>query len=140
MICKHILLITFLNEPKIINLRTVKKFDVLLCITNNSFKHQSFVYTQLNGQTVLFQTIQMSNNLNVKQFYSTHKSYQVLPLRARVDLGVMAIKGTLHFPKFQYYRSLSIRLLNVISWTLVCGVGWVLPLCRDAVSVFYTPS
>ena len=28
--------------------------QVLLCITNNSVKRQSFVYTQLNGQTVLF--------------------------------------------------------------------------------------
>ena len=34
--------------------------QVLLCITNNSIKHQSFVYTQLKNQTVLFQTIQIS--------------------------------------------------------------------------------
>ena len=33
----------------------VKWFQVLLCITNNSIKHQSFVYTQLNDQTVLLQ-------------------------------------------------------------------------------------
>ena len=45
MICKHFMLITFLNEPKIILLYTVKWFQVLLCITNNSIK---FVYTQLN--------------------------------------------------------------------------------------------
>ena len=32
------------------------------CIVNNSIKHQSFVYTQLNYQTVLFQTIQFSIN------------------------------------------------------------------------------
>ena len=55
MICKHILFITFLNEPKIILLQTVKWFQLLLCITNNSIKHQSFVYTQLNVKTVLFQ-------------------------------------------------------------------------------------
>ena len=36
----------------------VKWFQVLLCITNNSIKHQSFVYTQLNVKTVLFTTIQ----------------------------------------------------------------------------------
>ena len=58
MICKNILLITFLNEPKLILLHTVKWFLVLLCITNNSFKHQSFVYNQLNVKTVLFLTIQ----------------------------------------------------------------------------------
>ena len=33
---------------------TVKWFQVLPCNTNNSMKHQSFVYTQLKGQTVLF--------------------------------------------------------------------------------------
>ena len=47
MICKHILLITFLNKPKLILLHTVKWFQVLLCITNSSII-QSFVYTQLN--------------------------------------------------------------------------------------------
>ena len=31
---------------------------VLPCITNNSIKHQSFVYTQLNVQTALFQLFQ----------------------------------------------------------------------------------
>ena len=43
------------------------------CITNNSIKHQSFVYTQLNDQIVLFLTIQFSissvfvcTQLNVK--------------------------------------------------------------------------
>ena len=33
-----------------------------LCITNNSIKHQSFVYTELNIKTVLFQTKQFSLN------------------------------------------------------------------------------
>ena len=41
-------------------------------------QHQSFIYTQLNDQTVLFQTIHFSIHhlfalsLNVKQFYLTH--------------------------------------------------------------------
>ena len=43
MICKDILLITFLNEPKLIPLHTVKCFLVLLYITDNSLKHLSFV-------------------------------------------------------------------------------------------------
>ena len=79
MICKHIMLITFLNEPKLILLHTSKWFQVLGCIPNNSIKHQSFVYTQLNDQTVLFLIIQYSMinlfalNLNVKQFYLTHR-------------------------------------------------------------------
>ena len=57
MICKLILLITFLNEPKLILLHTVKWFQVLQCITKNSIKHTSFVYTQLNDLTVLFLTM-----------------------------------------------------------------------------------
>ena len=50
---------------------------MLLCITNNSIKHHSFVYAQLNDQTHLFLTIQSSIShlfaltLNVKQFYLT---------------------------------------------------------------------
>ena len=48
MICKHILLITFLNDPQLIVLHIVKWFQVLLCITNNSIIHLSFVYNQLN--------------------------------------------------------------------------------------------
>ena len=75
-ICKAILLITFLNESKLILLHAVKWFQVLLCVTNNSIKHQSFVYT--NDQTILFQTIQFGISylfaliLNVKQFCLTH--------------------------------------------------------------------
>ena len=55
----------------------VKWFKVLQCIINNSIKHQSFVYTQLDYQTVLFLTIQFSIShliahcLNVKHFYLT---------------------------------------------------------------------
>ena len=50
MICKYILLRTFLNEPKLIFLHTVKWFQVLLCVTNNSIIHESFVYTQMIEQ------------------------------------------------------------------------------------------
>ena len=47
-------------------------------MTNNSIKHQSFVYTQLNYQTVLFQTIQFNistvfvyTQLNVNSWFQT---------------------------------------------------------------------
>ena len=68
MICNYILLIMFLNEPKLILLHTVKCFLVLLSITNNSNKHQSFVYTQLNDQTVLSQIIQYRLSYLFAQF------------------------------------------------------------------------
>ena len=69
MICKHILL-TFFNEPKLILLYTVKWFQVLLYITNNLFKHQSFVYTQLNDQTILWKNYKEKKGpCMVKQAY-----------------------------------------------------------------------
>ena len=58
------------------------------------------------------------------------------PLRARVTCEQKQWRGTLHSPKLQYYLNLSIRLFCVISRILV---RWVLPLCREAVSVFYSP-
>ena len=70
---------TILNESKLILLPTAKWFQILLCITNNSIKHQSFVYKQLNDQTIVFQIIQFSLNhffalsLNVKQLYLTYR-------------------------------------------------------------------
>ena len=105
MICKHILLKTFLNEPKFILLHSVKWLQVLLCITSNSIKHQSFVYTQSNFKTVPFLTIQFSKShlfalsLNVKQFYLIQRLFRMLPLQVRVDLGEMAMKGGSASPK-----------------------------------------
>ena len=48
------------DSLKFTNEMNVKWFQVLLCITNNSIKHEWFVYTQLNDKTVLFQTIQFN--------------------------------------------------------------------------------
>ena len=49
----------------------------------------------------------------------------MLPLRARVELGAMALKGYSAFkdPKIQYYWNLTIRLLSVIFRTLVGSRG-----------------
>ena len=63
MICKDISLITFLHEPKLILLHTIKQFQTLLCITNNSIKHLLFVYPQLNDRRHLF-----AFTLKVNQF------------------------------------------------------------------------
>ena len=46
-------------------------------------------------------------------------------------------KGALHSPKPQHHWNFTIRLFSVISRTLIEGV---LPLCRGAVSIFYSPS
>ena len=45
-----------------------------IAITNNSIKHHSFVYTQLNDQTIQFSISHLfAPSLNVKLFYLTHK-------------------------------------------------------------------
>ena len=41
-------------------------------------------------------------------------------------------------PKLQHFWNLTIRLFSVISRTVIGG-GEVLPLCREAVGVFYRP-
>ena len=47
--------------------------------------HDAFAYTHFKCQTVLFELYIVP--------------YQVLPLRVRVDLGTMALKGYSAFPK-----------------------------------------
>ena len=64
-------------------------------------------------------------------------SYQVLPFRARVDLGAMAMKGAPYSLKPQHHWNLTIRLFSFISRTLI---GGGLTLCRGAVGVFYSHS
>ena len=43
----------------------------------------------------------------------------MLPLRTRVDLGVMAMKGYSASPKLQHHWNIAIILFSVISRTLV---------------------
>ena len=84
---------------------TVKSFQVLLYITNNSIKHNSFVYSQLNDQTVLFQTIQFSIShlftlsLNVKKFYLTHWALSVATILDQSEPGSNGKKKYSAFPK-----------------------------------------
>ena len=64
-----------------------------------------------------------------RQLYSIKYSCQVLPIRARVDLGAMAMKGCSAFPK----PPVSLELHhNVIIMTPVLVLG-VLPLCKESV-------
>ena len=49
--------------------KKVKWFQVLLCITNNSINHQTFIYTQLNVKTVLFQTIQFNISIQFSSIW-----------------------------------------------------------------------
>ena len=110
----------------------------------NLIRIQSFVNTLLKDQTVLFQTIQFSVIFVCVQFKCKIVLLspkigpdQVLPIRIRMVLGAMAIRGNLHSPKLHHYWGLNIRLSSVINRTLI---GGVLPLGRDAVGVFFSPS
>ena len=136
-----------------------------IAIYNNSIKHQSFVCTQLNDQTVLFITIQFSRSLS---FAHNSNDQPVLfdPLKDPIRCYYSGQdwtrvrwqwRGTQDSLKLQIYGSLTIRLFRVTSRTLVGGVfllcrcsrcilqpepigslvRGVLPLCRDSVGIFY---
>ena len=70
------------------------------------------------------QTIQFSISMPLVLFNPKIGPYLVLPRRARVDLGAMAMNGCSVFPKALHYWDLTIRLFNVISW------GGLTPLQR----------
>ena len=59
--------------------------------------------------------------------------YQVLPHWEQWQW-----RGAPYSPKLQYYWDLTVRLFSVIYRTLFRA--GVLPLCRGAVGVFYSPS
>ena len=120
-------------------MHTIKCFQILLFNTNNSIKHQSLAYTQLNDQTVLFLAIQFSishlfalslivevHSLNVKQLYFIHREGTLSGVTSpgQSEPGSDGKKEVLCIPpKLQHY------------W----DTHWeVLPLCRDA--IFYSPS
>ena len=93
-----------------------------ICIMD-MVQEQFFIYTQFKCQNSSFQTIQFTIITQLSSIWPTDNS-----IRDR---------GTLHSLKLQDYWSLTIRLLSVIPWTIV---GGVLPLCKNAVSVFSRPS
>ena len=67
----------------------------MLCSPNNSIKHQSFVYTQLNDRTILFLTIHFSIihlfvlSLNVKQSYLSHRQDAIRCYHSRLEFQVL---------------------------------------------------
>ena len=98
----------------------------------NSIKHQSFVYTQLNDKTIIFQAIQSSQSHLFALFkcqtflFDSHLwPYQELPFWTRVDLGAMGMLQPLLDPHHQF---------------LVSIVGGIWAICRDPVDIFYSSS
>ena len=64
--------------------------------------------------------------------------YQVLPPRARVDLGAMEIMGHTAFPKAPAFLETHHQIVYGHNRTLVSR--GVLPHCGGTVGVFYSPS
>ena len=126
---------TFLNEPKLFILRMVKWFQTLQYNSRNK--------TSVNDQTFLFQTIKFSMNIVWTQFKIQTVLfdpqiglYQVLSLRARVDLGAMPMKRYFTFPKVP-----GLELHHQIVKCHIQNTRWgVFLLCRDAVGVFCSSS
>ena len=63
-----------------------RKYTVYL---SKTFPFQAIQFSQ----TVLIQRIQFSISMQLVLFNPKKRPYQVLPFRARVDLGAMAMKG-----------------------------------------------
>ena len=80
------------------------------------------------SKAVLFQVFQFSISMKFSSNLTIERLYQVLPLRSRA----MLVKGY-----SALLKAPAIRFFSVISRTLI---GGVLPLCRVAVGVFYSPS
>ena len=127
-----------------IRLHTVKWFYVLICITNTSIKHQSFVCTLLSGfkycyviLTIQCKISHLFNwfNSSVWPIDETQKGSTFPSQRgpgSNSNEGVRCILQSSSTTE----ASPSVCLVSYPRHTLQV----VLPLCRDAVGVFYNRS
>ena len=129
---------------------------------------QSFVYTYLNGQTVLF----LSIRFNVSHFFAQWSNSSIWPIDRTLSVattqcqrgsgsnnndGVFCIPqspktgdppsdGLVSKPGHSLRRSYSsVELQSAYStvpadWAIGHSLAGVLPLCRDAAVLFYCPS
>ena len=111
----------------------------MLCITNNSIKHQSFVYTQLYDQTVLFQTI----HFRVSTWFSSiWPIYRTLSGSTTLKMSGPGSDGNEEVLRISQSSSItgtspSDCLVPYLGHSLM---GGVLLLHRDTVGVFCRPS
>ena len=73
--------------------------EVLLCIANNPIKLQSFIYTELNFKTVLFQKIQFCVSTRFSSIWSIDRTLSGAKTLRQRDLETMAMKGFSAFLK-----------------------------------------
>ena len=72
---------SFISNNSNMHVNKVNWFQVLLCNINNSIKHQSFIYMQLNLKTILFQAFLFSINLIWFGFIA-HQPLQVIDTKS----------------------------------------------------------
>ena len=86
-----------------------------------------------------FQAIQFSISTQFISIWPIDRTLSDATTPGQSGPGSVTIRVTLHSLKLQHYWNITILFFSVISRTLVGGEG-VLTLCREAVSVFYSPS
>ena len=89
-----------------------------------------FVYTQLNVKSFLFQTIQFTVSMQFMPIWPIDRTLLDATTPGQSGPGK---EGVLHIP--QSSSNLTIWSCHIQEFR--CGV---LPLCKDAVGVFYSPS
>ena len=115
MICKLVLLITFLNIP-----------ELIFCTQLSGSK---YCYVSLIIQLNISHLFALSLNSETSLFNPLIEAYHVLTLRVRVDLGAIAMKGYSTFPKFSRLQPRHQIILCHIQDTRVCG-GVLPPIQR----------
>ena len=88
----------YFHQILLICLHTVKWFQILLCISNNSIKHQPFVYTLLNEQTILFQTIQFNLSFDIS-IWPIDRTLSDVTTLGLIGSGNDSNEGVLHIPQ-----------------------------------------
>ena len=104
----------------------------MLYITNNSIKHQSFIYAQWSNNSIEHKSFVCTHFLNVRDRIL---SSAMTP--GQSGPGNNGNEEVLHIP--QSSRAGASPSNCLVSYAGYFGVG-VLLLCRDAVSVFYSPA
>ena len=89
------------------------------------------------SKIVRFQTVQFSISIEFNSIWPIDRSLSGATSGPEWNWEWWQWRGSPHSTKLQYFWNLTIRLFSVISGTLD---GGVLPFCREAVGVFYSPT
>ena len=94
---------------------------------------------QLNDKTVLFQTIQFSISAQFSYVWPTDRILSAATTPDQIGPGSDGSEGVLRIPQSSSITATS-PWVCLVSHQDTRWWGGVLPLCREAVSIFYSPS